>query len=228
MESRVFDINSDCTRDRISTTILIADDHSVLRAGLRSLLNAEPDFQVVGEAADGSQAVILAVQLQPDIVVTDINMPGANGIEVTQELREQLPRTRVLILSMHEDSSLVRRALEAGASGYIGKRAAEAELIQAIRAVANGATYVQPEMQRNVTLDLLRNAMVAVPGSDSLSERERKLLSLLASGRTNRQIADILSIDLGTLVEWRNELTEKLGLRSRIELLKYARDQGLM
>jgi DNA-binding NarL/FixJ family response regulator len=219
----------DYAGERVKTTsILIADDHSVLRAGLRSLLNAEPGFRVVGEAADGAQAVILAVQLRPDVVVTDINMPGANGIEVTQELRDHLPDTRILILSMHEDSSLVRRALEAGASGYIAKRAAESELIHAVRAVAAGGTYIQPEVQRNVTIELLRNAVVAVPGGDSLSERERRLLGLLASGHTNRQLADLLGVDLATVAEWRNDLTEKLGLRSRIELLKYAREQGLL
>ena len=210
------------------TSILIADDHTVLRAGLRALLNAEPDFQVIGEAADGSQAVILAVQLRPDVVVSDINMPGANGIEIALELRQHLPETRVLVLSMHEDSSLVRRALEAGAAGYVAKRAAGAELIQAVRVVAGGGTYVQQDLQPSLTRDLLRNAMVAVPGNESLSDRERRLLGLLACGHTNRQIADTFGVDTPTVSAWRGDLSEKLGLRSRIELLKYAREQGLL
>ncbi len=212
----------------VSTSILIAEDHSILRVGLRLLLDAEPDFQVVGEAADGSQAVILAVQLQPDVVVTDINMPGASGIEVTEELREYLPQTRILILSMHEDSGLVRRALEAGASGYIAKRAAESELIHAVRAVAKGEMYVQPDVQRRVTLDMLRSAVVVAPDREALSDRERTLISLLASGHTNRQVADMLGTDVAAVTEWRTDLTEKLGLRSRIDLLKYARAQGLV
>lgn len=212
----------------MSTSILIADDHSVLRAGLRSLLNAEPDFRVVGEAADGSQAIVLAVQLRPDIVVTDVNMPGANGIEVTRELHEHLPDTRVLILTMHEDSGLARQALAAGASGYIVKRAAEAELINAVRAVAGGETYVFPAMQRNITRDLLRHAVVAVPSGDSLTRSEQELLRLLAGGYTNRQIAAVLSVDASVIAEQRAELAEKLGLRSRIEMLKYAREQGLL
>ncbi len=207
--------------------VLIADDHTILRAGLRSLLSAEPDFNVVGEAADGSQAVILATQLNPDVVVTDINMPGTNGIEVTQELREHLPSARVLILSMYEDSSLVRQALEAGASGYIVKRAAESELINAVRAVAQGDTYIHPDMRRGVTRDLLRNALVAVPGGESLTMHERELLRLLAAGYTNRQIAAEFRVDTATIAAWRMDLSDKLGLHSRIDLLKYARDQGL-
>jgi two-component system, NarL family, response regulator NreC len=212
----------------VSTTILIADDHSVLRAGLRALINAVPDLCVVGEAADGAQAVILALQLRPDVVVTDVNMPGANGIQVTAELREQLPSTRVLILSMHEDSSLVRQALDAGASGYIVKRAAESELINAVRTVANGGTYIHPDMQRSVTRDLLRNALVAMPAAESLDESERELLRLLANGFTNRQIAAALGVDSPTATSLRTELCDKLGLHSRVDLLKYARGEGLL
>ncbi len=212
----------------MSVTILIADDHTILRAGLRSLLNAEPDLCVVGEAADGSQAIILAAQLHPDVVVTDINMPGANGIQVTQELQQSLPAIRVLILSVHEDSGLVRQALDAGASGYIIKRAAESELINAVRIVAQGGQYIYPEMQRNMTRDLLRHALVAVPSAESLTEQERELLRLLASGHTNRQIASLLGIEPAEVSSWRAELSDKLGLHGRVDLLRYAREQGLV
>lgn len=208
--------------------VLIADDHTILRAGLRSLLNAEPDLSVIGEAADGAQAVLMAAQLRPDVVVTDINMPVANGIEVTQELREHLPSAKVLILSMHEDSSLVRQAIEAGASGYIVKRAAESELINAVRAVAQGGTYIHPDVQRGVTRDLLRNALVAVPAGESLSGKELELLRLLAEGYTNRQIADSFSVDAATASSLRTGLCDKLGLHSRVDLLRYAREQGLL
>jgi two-component system, NarL family, response regulator NreC len=214
--------------DYVSVTILIADDHTILRAGLRSLLNAEPDLSVIAEAADGSQAVLLASQLHPDVVVTDINMPGANGIQVTQELQQHVPGTRVLILSMHEDSGLVRQALDAGASGYIVKRAAESELINAVRTVANGGTYIQPEMQRNVTRDLLRHALVAVPSAESLTDQERQLLRYLASGYTNRQIASMMHVEAATVSAWRAELSDKLGLHGRVDLLRYAREQGLV
>ncbi len=212
----------------MSITILIADDHAILRAGLRSLLNAEPDLSVVGEAADGAQAIILTTQLRPDVVVTDINMPGANGIQVAQELRELVPRARVLILSMHEDSSLVRQALNAGAVGYIVKRAAESELINAIRTVANGGMYLNPDLQHHITRDLLRHAVVALPAADSLDDSERELLRLLANGLTNRQIADALGVDSPTATTLRTDLCDKLGLHSRVDLLKYARGEGLL
>jgi two-component system, NarL family, response regulator NreC len=212
----------------VRISILIADDHTILRSGLRSLLNAEPDLNVIGEAADGGQAVILAAQLKPDVVVTDINMPVANGIWVTQELHDQLPSVRVLILSMHEDSSLVRQAFEAGASGYIVKRAIESELVSAVRAVAQGGTYLHSALQGSLPRDLLHNAVVVVPGADSLCEDERKLLRLLATGYTNRQIAEQLRVDLPAATSLRAELCDKLGLHSRVDLLKYAREQGLL
>ena len=132
----------------MAVDILLADDHGVLRAGLRALLNAEQDLSVVGEAATGDEVLQLAAELRPDIVLLDLNMPGPGGIEVTRRLREVLPETRVLVLTVHEDEGLLREAIDAGASGYIIKRAVESELINAIRAVARGELYIHPSMTR--------------------------------------------------------------------------------
>jgi two-component system response regulator NreC len=209
-------------------SILIADDHSTLRAGLRTLLNAEQDLKVVGEAPDGPQALLLAKQLLPDVLVTDINMPGASGIQVAHELRSLLPATRILILSLYEDHSLVRQALAAGATGYVIKRAVESELINAVRAVAQGETYVDSETQRGLMGKLLSRAPVAAPASEPLTAAEQTLLGLLACGYSNQQIAGVLALDLTEVAGRRVDLCDKLGLHSRIELLRYARAEGLV
>ncbi len=182
--------------DHVLISILIADDHRALRAGLCTLLNAEQDFKVVGEAPDGQLALELAKQLLPDVLVTDISMPGANGIQVAHELRALLPATRILVLSLHEDHSLVRQALAAGATGYVIKRVVESELISAVRAVAHGETYVDSETQRGLTGKLFGSARGGVPASDSLTAAEQALLGLLACGYSNQQIAGVLALGL--------------------------------
>jgi two-component system response regulator NreC len=201
--------------------VLIADDHGVLRAGLRALLKTEESLQVVDEAADGDTALRLASRLRPDIVLLDLSMPGPGGIEVTRKLKEMLPATHVLILTVHEDETLMREALEAGASGYIIKRAVESELISAIHAVSRGELYVHPAM----TKWLLKQPAPAAPkrrDPAALTRRETEVLRLIAKGHTNSQIAEVLGLSVRTVESHRANLMGKLGLQSRVELVRYA------
>jgi len=208
--------------------ILIADDHGVLRAGLRALLNAEPDLEVVGEAADGNEALRLVEKLHPDVLLLDISMPGPGGIEVTRRVKRTLPDTRVLILTVHEDEGLLREAIRAGAAGYIVKRAVESELINAIHAVWRGDLYVHPAMTRALLKDLQASVTPEQPPVEPLTPRETEVLSLIAQGYTNRQIAEKLSISVRTVESHRANIMGKLGLRSRVELVRYAREHGLL
>jgi two-component system response regulator NreC len=208
--------------------LLITDDHGVLRAGLRALLNNEPDLEVVGEAASGEEALHLAGELQPDVVLMDISLPGVDGIETTQRLMELQPGIRVLILTFHEDECLLEGAISAGAAGYILKRAVESELINAIRAVSRGELYVHSAMTRA----LLGNTASAPPTKqvaiDVLTPRETEVLGLLAQGYTNRQIADLLTLSVRTVESHRANLMDKLDLHSRVELVRYATENKLL
>ena len=209
--------------------ILIADDHGVLRAGLRSLLSAESELEVIDEASNGNEALSLASELQPDVILLDISMPGLGGIEVTRRIKEILPNAHVLILTVHEDESLLQEAIQAGASGYIIKRAVESELIDAIRAVWRGDLYVHPAMTRA----LLKEISPAPPSNneamvESLTPREIEVLRLIAQGYTNRQMADMLSISVRTVESHRSNLMGKLDLHSRVELVRYARENNLI
>jgi len=213
--------------------LLIADDHGVLRAGLRALLNAEPEFEVVGEAETGEEALHMAESLRPDVVLLDVSMPGLSGIEVTREMRARFPDMRVLILTVHEDETLLREALRAGAAGYIVKRAVEEELIAAILAVWRGDLYVHPAMTRALLQDVAEGQRddVASRGENQLAQltpREREVLRLIALGYTNRQIADKLCISVRTVETHRSNLTDKLGTRSRAQLVRIAREHGLL
>lgn len=209
--------------------ILIADDHGVLRAGLRALLSAEPDLEVVADADNGTDALKLARELKPEVVLLDVNMPGLGGIEVTKKLKEILPDARVLILTVHEDDSLFQEAIQAGASGYIIKRAVESELIDAIRAVRRGDLYVHPAMTRALLKEISSNQ---VSNNDTLVEtltkREIDVLKLIAQGYTNRQTAEALSISVRTVESHRANLMGKLDLHSRVELVRYAKDHGFI
>jgi two-component system response regulator NreC len=200
--------------------VLIVDDHGIVRAGLRALLSVEPDLDVVGEAEDGEQALRLARTLQPDVVLMDISMPGMDGLEATRALTQGQPRVRVLILSLHEDSALVRAALQAGAAGYVVKRGVEADVISAIRAAMRGDLYVHPA----VTRALLSGDRHASESSvdETLSPRETEVLRLIAAGHTNREIAERLVLSVRTVESHRANLTGKLGLHSRAELVQYA------
>jgi two-component system, NarL family, response regulator NreC len=206
----------------MAVSIVIADDHAVLRAGLRGLLGAEPDFKVVGEAASGEEAFRVATERRPDVVVLDVSMAGVGGIEAIRMIKEKVPRTHVLILTVHEDGALLREAIRAGASGYIIKRAVESELINAIRAIQRGELYVHPAMTRALIHD---NTDRAAPGQQdpvSLTRREKGIARLLAEGYTNRQIADELGLSVRTAETHRANIMGKLGLKSRVELVRWA------
>jgi DNA-binding NarL/FixJ family response regulator len=213
--------------------ILLADDHAVLRTGLRMLLDAQPDMEVIGEASDGNEAVEQALASQPDVVLMDVAMSGGGGLEATQQIRQQAPGIRVLMLSMYDDESYLRRALEAGASGYALKRAADTELLSAIRAVAQDEVYLHPALTRVLVSDLLKRE--ASPSEaprpatlPRLSEREVEVLRLVALGHTNQEIADTLVLSVKTVESYKGRLMEKLGLRGRAALVRYAVDAGLL
>lgn len=212
----------------MSIRILIVDDHGVLRAGLRALLSAEPDLEVVGEAAAGDQGFSLAGDLQPDVVLLDISLPDLSGIEITRRLKERLPEVRVLILTFHEDESLLQEAIRAGAAGYIVKRAAESELIDAIRAVWRGDLYVHPIMTRALLKDLSLSPVSHKTPGEALTPREIEVLRLIAQGYTNRQTAEALNISVRTVESHRGNLVDKLNLHSRVGLVRYAKEHGLI
>lgn len=208
--------------------ILIADDHAVVRSGLRALLRADPDLEVVGEAEDGLETLRLAETLHPDMVLLDITMPPENGIKTAMRLKEKHPELIVLFLTMHEDESLLHEALRAGAAGYVIKRAEESEIIQAIHAASHGDIYVHPAMTRAllhqpVTTEHRRGAPAI-----ALTGREVDVLRLLAKGNTNRQIAGLLGLSVRTVENHRANLMGKLGLVSRVELVNYAEEHNLL
>lgn len=212
--------------------VLIADDHAVLRAGLRMLIGVQTDMEVVGEAADGEEAVRKAAQTRPDVALMDITMPALGGIQAIERIRDTCPQTRVLVLTMHDVPAYLRAALAAGASGYVVKRAADAELLSAIRGVYRGRTVLDPTLAAMVVQGALGKR--PAPGGQAggpasvLSPREREVLDLVAQGYTNQQIADRLGISVKTVETYRSRLVEKLGLRSRADLVRYAFDSGLL
>jgi two-component system, NarL family, response regulator NreC len=208
--------------------ILIADDHGIVRAGLRSLLNAEPDFEVVGEAEDGAQALQLAAQLHPDLVLLDIHMPNHDGIETLPHMKQRFPDLHVLMLTVHEDEGLLRKAIRAGASGYVIKRAAESELISAVRTVCRGDIYIHPAMTRALLRDLVPTQPARPAEQNTLTHREAEVLRLIARGYTNNQIAELLKISPRTVEGHRANLMDKLDLHSRVELMEYAEQHGLL
>lgn len=214
--------------------IFLADDHAVLRAGLKALLNAEPDMTVVGEAEDGESCVRQAVALRPDIVLLDINMPRCNGLEALAQLRAEAPETRVLVLTMHDDVGYLRQVLAAGGAGYVLKQAAGEELLSAIRAVRDGGIYLHPRHTKALLEGALdrERSKVAVQGEPQglalLSERERQVLRLVALGYRNSEIADMLYLSVKTVETYKARLMEKLGLRSRAALVRFALDVGIL
>ncbi len=210
--------------------VLLADDHTILRAGLKMMLNAQPDIEVVGEAQDGRQAIQEAQRLQPDIVLMDITMPDINGIEATRQIKRLLPDIRVLMLTMHEHDEYVFQALQAGASGYMLKEAADTELITALRVIKSGQFYLSPTAQSVVVGDYLQRVRTGEERDSysSLTEREREILKLVAEGYTNNQIAERLIISPKTVDTHRTHIMDKLNMHSRAELIKYAMRRGLL
>ncbi len=212
----------------MSIRILIADDHGVLRDGLRALLDAECDMVVVGEAADGETTLQQALALRPDVVLLDMAMPGATGLQTLSALREQAPEVRVLVLTVYEDSALLQQCLRAGAAGYVVKRAVVSDVIAAIRAVARGDVYVHPSLLRTLLADGQTPVPPVAPGIDPLSPRERAVLQCVAQGYTSRQIAEMWTVSVRTVESHRANLMAKLGLRSRVELVRYALEHGYL
>jgi two-component system response regulator NreC len=207
--------------------ILLADDHAVLRAGLRALLAAQADLEVVGEASDGREAIRLTQSLRPDVVVMDIGMPGVSGIDATALIKHDLPAAKVLILSMHDDRGYLRQVLRAGASGYVLKRAAATELLAAIRAAARGEVFLDPALAKALVDEVVepKTAGSEIP---ALSDREREVLRLIAHGHTNQQVADRLCIGVKSVETYKARLMEKLGLKGRAELVRHALQHGLL
>ena len=212
------------------TRILLADDHGVVRAGLRLLLEREPNLEVVGEGADGREAVDLAASLVPDVVVMDIAMPTLNGIEAARRIVDRNPRTAVIILSMHSDETYVMRALKAGARGYLLKRSAEADLLRAIKAVTEGKSFFSPAVSRTLAEEFVR--LLKDRGEEDtyelLTPREREILQLLAEGKSNKEVATLLDLSVYTVETHRSHILQKLNLHSTAELVLYAVRKGII
>lgn len=207
------------------TRILLVDDHAVVRQGFRMILAAQADLEVVGEAADGLAAVDLAQRIEPDVIVMDVSMPGLNGIEATRRIAETVSRCRVLALSMHRDAVYVREILRAGARGYLLKDAIDQDLVNAVRAVAQGQGYLSPAVSDAVLSDYRKHVTDPI---DLLTSREREVLQLIAEGQTNKEIATRLHLSVYTVEAHRGRIMEKLNLHSSGELVRFAIRNGLI
>lgn len=208
--------------------VLIVDDHAILREGIRALLNLYPEIEVVGEASDGLEAISKARQLQPDIILMDIAMPGLGGLEATIEIRKQCPNSRVVILTQHEDTEYIFPILKAGAAGYVLKKAVGTELVAAIRAVYSGGSFLYPSVAAAVIEGYIHKGEDVEPSYDRLSDREKQVLRLIAEGHSNREIAEMLSVSVKTVIAHRANLMEKLNIHNRTDLVKYAIRKGLI
>jgi DNA-binding NarL/FixJ family response regulator len=205
--------------------LLLVDDHAVVREGLRSLLGTDNRFEIVGEAADGLTAVTAAESLQPDVIVMDVSIPGLNGAQVTRHLKQSLPNTKTVALTVHEEGGYLRSLMDAGASGYVLKRSAASELLRAIEVIGEGGTYLDSSITGQLVSKLGQRRASLAPSS-ALSEREREVVRHVAHGYSNKEIAAKLDVSVKTVETYRYRATEKLGLRSRADLVRYAIDQG--
>jgi len=210
--------------------LLLADDHAVVRSGLRMLLQAQPDMVIIGEAETGREAVQRAVELAPDVVLMDIEMPGMNGIEATRRIKAEAPATAVLALTMYEDDQYFFEMLRAGASGYVPKRAAPDELVSAIRAAGRGEVFLYPSLAGRLVRDYLQRGPAGEGDApnDELTPREQEVLTLIAEGYSNNEIADRLGISAKTVDRHRENIMAKLDMHNRVELVKYAIKKGLI
>jgi DNA-binding NarL/FixJ family response regulator len=210
----------------VSVSLLIADDHGIVRGGLRALLDRQPDLEVVAEAADGAEALEQALALRPDLCILDVAMPKLTGLQVARELKSQAPGMQVLMLSMHDDERYLFEALRAGASGYVLKREADHDLLDAIRAVMRGEPFLTNSAQRSLVRDWMADSNAGP--SEPLTPREQEVLKLIAEAHTNREIGEILHLSEKTVESHRGNLLRKLGMRDRVELVRYAIRRGLI
>jgi DNA-binding NarL/FixJ family response regulator len=216
----------------LKTRILLADDHALVRRGLRLVLDSEPDLEVVGEAGNGAEAIHLALGIDVDLAILDISMPRMTGLQAVAELRQRKPRLRTLMLSMHENERYLYEALKAGASGYVLKSVADRDLVEACRAAMRGEAFLYPGAETSLIRDFLRQARAA--GSvesqreDPLTSREQEVVKLIAESYSTRQIADALVISEKTVDRHRTNILEKLGMHDRVELTRYAIRRGLV
>ena len=211
--------------------VMIADDHAILRAGLKMLVNAQPDMEVISEASDGEKAVQVARETRPDVALLDLTMPRVGGMQALQQMARNCSETRVLVLTMHDDPAYLRSALAAGAAGYLLKRAVDAELLAAIRAVSSGGIFVDPRLASILVQDVLaKKGTKADPTQTTniLSDRELQVLGLVARGYTSAQIAKQISVGVKTVETYRSRIAEKLGLRTRSDVIRFAVQMGLL
>jgi two-component system response regulator NreC len=214
-------------------TVLLADDHPVLRQEIRALLATQPDMTVVGDATNGREAIELARRLHPAVILMDISMPILNGLEATRQIKKELPACQVVVLTMHENEEYLVNILQAGATGYVLKQAADRELIEAVRIASRGDTYLYPRIARLLVADYLRRVETGLPDErdtayDTLTQREREILKLIAEGHTNKEIAELLVLSVKTVENHRYSLMSKLNAHDRGELIKYAIRVGLI
>ncbi len=205
--------------------VLIADDHGIVRSGLRKLLESEDGIEVVGEACDGAEAREMALELRPDLAILDVKMPQRSGLEATREIRSEAPDVSILILSMHEEERYLFEALKAGASGYVLKRAADSDLIDAIHAIERGEPFLTPEAQQALIRDVLGEGHGE---HEELTPREEQVVKLVAEAHTNKEIAELLGLAEKTAENHRSNAMRKLGMRDRVELVRYAIRRGLV
>lgn len=210
--------------------ILIVDDHAIVREGLRTLLEAQPDIEVVGEATNGEEAVDRTKEVQPDIILMDITMPGMNGLEATQQIKQQNTDVKILILTMHESDEYLFKFIDVGASGYFVKGGSSSELISALRMVWRGDLFLYPTMAKKLLSDYMNRVRSGQDKKsyDGLTSREQEVMKLVAEGNTNQEIADLLVISVATVQTHRAHIMAKLGLHSRTELVKYALKRGFI
>ncbi len=213
-----------------SIRVLIADDHAIVRDGVRALLTLSDDMTVVGEAATGREAIDLARRLKPDVILMDIAMPGLGGLEATIEIRKENPQARILVLTQYEDREYIRRFLKAGVSGYVLKKAAGSDLTSAIRAVHRGGLVLDPEVAREA---MREQTGASTPGGsgdpyDALTDREKQVLRLVAEGHSNKDVAELLDISVKTAMSHREHIMQKLDLHSRTELIRFALQHGVI
>ncbi len=211
------------------TSIVLVDDHHVVRQGLRTLLSSEPDFRIIGEAADGLEAIKVLEATQPDILVLDLMMGGVNGLEVARQAAKRFPKTGVIILSMYGNEGYVLEALKAGVKAYVLKESTSEELVRAIRKVATGQRYLSPPLsERAIEAYTQKSEGNSIDRYDTLTSREREVLHIVAQGRTNAEIAKLLNISPRTVEIHRAKMMHKLGIRTQTELLRYALERGIL